>query len=77
MANAILGRVGRGLFALHSSRIATVLAWFTLVYSVIAVVLNLITRSSAERALWAPVPLVLLGLITFVMVATHRKRPDA
>ena len=77
MANAILGRVGRGLFALHSSRIATVLAWFTLVYSVIAVVLNLITRSSAERALWAPVSLVLLGLITFVMVATHPKRPDA
>jgi hypothetical protein len=71
MANAILGRVGRGPFGLRSSRIATVLAWFTLVYTVIAVVLNLITRSSAERALWAPVSIALLGLITLVMVATH------
>ena len=42
-----------------------------MVYAVIAVILNLITRSSAERALWAPVSLVLLGLITYVMVATH------
>ena len=45
--------------------------WFTMVYAVIAVILNVITRSSAERALWAPVSLVLLGLITYVMVATH------
>lgn len=71
MASAILGRVGRGPFGLRSSRIATVLAWLTTAYAVIAVVLNLITRSSAERALWAPVSIVLLGLITFVMVATH------
>ncbi len=71
MASAILGRVGRGQFGLRSSRIATVLAWLTTAYAVIAVVLNLITRSSAERALWAPVSIVLLGLITFVMVATH------
>ena len=77
MANAVLGRVGRGPFGVRSSRVATVLAWFTMVYAVVAVVLNLITRSSAERALWAPVSLVLLGLITFVMVATHPKRPDA
>ena len=71
MASAILGRVGRGPFGVRSARIATVLAWLTMVYALIAVVLNLITRSSAERALWAPVSIVLLGLITFVMVATH------
>lgn len=71
MANAILARVERGLLGGRSSRVATVLAWFTMVYAVIAVILNLITRSSAERALWAPVSLVLLGLITYVMVATH------
>ncbi len=71
MANAILARVGRGPFGVRSSRVATVLAWFTMVYAVIAVVLNVITRSSAERALWAPISLVLLGLITYVMVTTH------
>jgi len=74
MANAILGRVGRGPLGLRSSRVATVLAWFTMVYAVIAVVLNVITRSSAERALWAPVSIVLLGLITSVMVTTHHQR---
>ena len=71
MATAILARVGRGPLGVRSSRVATVLAWFTMVYAVIAVILNVITRSSAERALWAPVSLVLLGLITYVMVATH------
>ena len=75
MASAILGRVGRGPFGLRSSRIATVLAWFTTVYAVVAVVLNLITRSSAERALWAPASIVLLGLVTYVMAATHHNGP--
>jgi len=72
MASAILGRVGRGPFRRRSSRLITVLAWFTEVYAVVGVVLNLITRSDAERALWAPVSVVLLGLVTFVMVTTHR-----
>lgn len=35
--------------------------------------LNLITRSTAERTQWAPVSIVLLGLVAFVMVTTHRK----
>ena len=71
MANAVLARVGRGPLGVRPSRVAAVLAWFTMVYAVVAVILNLISRSSAERALWAPVSLVLLGLITYVMVATH------
>ena len=49
----------------HRPRLVHVLVRF------ISVILNLITRSRAERALWAPVSLVLLGLITYVMVATH------
>jgi hypothetical protein len=73
MAGAILGRVGRGPFRRRSSRLVTVLAWFTEVYAVVGVVLNLLTRSDAERALWAPVSIVLLGLVTVVMVTTHRK----
>ena len=71
MAAAILGRVGRGPLRRSHPRIATVLAWFTMVYAVVGVVLNLITPSAAERALWAPVSIVLLGLIAFVMVTTR------
>jgi hypothetical protein len=71
MAGAIVGRVGQGPFRPLSSRVKTVLAWFTTVYAVVGVVLNLITRSTAERNLWAPVSILLLGLITFVMVTSR------
>ncbi len=74
MAGAIVGRVGHGPFRLWPVRLRTPLAWATAVYSLIAVVLNLITRSAAERALWAPVSLVLLGLVTFVMATTSSRR---
>jgi hypothetical protein len=73
MAGAILGRVGRGPLGGHQGRSTTVLAWFTTAYAVVGVVLNLITPSAVERALWAPVSILLLGLIIFVMVTTHRK----
>jgi hypothetical protein len=73
MAGAILGRVGMGPLGRLPARVSTVLAWLTTVYAVVGVVLNLITRSAAERALWAPVSVVLLGLVVFVMVTTHHK----
>ena len=72
MAAAILSRVGHGPLRRLPARVTTVLAWFTTVYAGIAVVLNLITRSASERALWAPVSMVLLGLVVFVMVRTAR-----
>lgn len=71
MASAILGRVGHGPLR-YSPRVTNVLAWFTTVYAVVGVVLNLITRSAAERALWAPVSVVLLGLVALAMVTTNR-----
>ena len=73
MAAAILGRVGRGPLRRFPPGVTTVLAWFTMMYAVVGVVLNLITRSAAERALWAPVSTVLLGLVAVVMFTTHRK----
>ncbi|MGZ5416983.1 MAG: hypothetical protein ACXWDI_07370 [Nocardioides sp.] len=73
MAGAILSRVGQAPLGRLPARVATVLAWFTAIYAVVGVVLNLITRSAAERALWAPVSILLLGLVVFVMVTTHRK----
>jgi hypothetical protein len=74
VAGAIVGRVGRGPFRLLSLRLRTALAWTTTVYTLVAAVLNLITRSTAERALWAPVTLVLLGLVSFVMATTSSRR---
>jgi hypothetical protein len=71
MAVAVLGRVGEGPLTRLPARVTTVLAWLTTVYAVVAVVLNLVTRSTAERALWAPVSLVLLALVAYVMVRTR------
>jgi hypothetical protein len=72
MAGAILARAGEGPLRRLPPRVVTVLAWITTVYAVIAVVLNIITRSTAERAIWAPVSIVLLLLVVTVMVTTRR-----
>lgn len=72
VAGAVLGRVGRGPLGARPSRVATVLAWFSVAYAVVGTVLNLLTRSTSERALWAPVSAVLLALVAFVMLGTHR-----
>ena len=73
MAGAILARAGEGPLQRLPARVVTVLAWVATVYSAVAVVLNLITRSTAERALWAPVSIVLLLLVATVMVTTTRR----
>ena len=72
MAGAILARAGEGPLRRLPARVVTVLAWAAMVYAVIAVVLNIITRSTAERALWLPVPIVLLLFVATVMVTTRR-----
>ena len=74
MAGAILSRVGQGPLRRLPARVTTVLTWLMTAYAVVGVILNLITRSTAERAVWAPVSIVLLVLIAFVMVTTHRRR---
>jgi hypothetical protein len=71
MAGAILARAGEGPLQRLPARVVTGLAWVATVYALIAVVLNLITRSTAERALWAPVSIVLLLLVATVMVTTR------
>ena len=72
MAGAILARAGEGPLQRLPGRILTVLAWVATVYTAVAVVLNIITRSTAERAIWAPVSIVLLLLVATVMVTTRR-----
>ena len=72
MAGAILARAGEGPLRRIPARLVTVLAWVATVYAVVAVILNTITRSTAERALWLPVSIVLLLLVASVMVTTRR-----
>ncbi|MNJ49304.1 hypothetical protein D3C77_445270 [compost metagenome] len=49
------------------SSITKAAIWFVVAFSVIATVLNLITRSVWERRIWAPVSLLML--ITSIIVA--------
>ena len=73
MAGAILARAGDGPLRRLPPRVVTVLAWITTVVAVITVVPNIITRSTAERAIWAPISIVLLLLVITVMVTTRRR----
>ena len=59
MAGAVLARAREGPLRRLPARVVTVLAWVAMVYAAVAVVLNIITRSTAERTLWAPVSIVL------------------
>ena len=72
MAGAILARAGEGPLQRLPARLLTVLAWAATVYAVLAVIPNIITRSTAERALWSPVSIMLLLLVATVMVTTRR-----
>ncbi len=64
MANAILARVGRGPLGVRPSRVATVLAWFTIVYAAIAVILNAHHPQQCRTGAFGHCLTVLLGLIT-------------
>lgn len=66
MAGAILARAGEGPLRRLPVRVVTVLSWVALVYAAVSIVLNSIAKSTAERALWAPVSIVLFILVAIV-----------
>jgi hypothetical protein len=74
MAAAILARVHEGPLRNAPGRLVTALAWFTTVYSAVAVVLNLASQSSSERAVFAPIAIVLFVLVVITMVGSRRTR---
>jgi hypothetical protein len=74
MAAAILARVGEGPLKNAPGRLVTALAWFTTIYSAVAVVLNLATESSSERAVFAPTAILLFVLVVITMVGSRRAR---
>jgi hypothetical protein len=72
MAAAILARVREGPLKSAPGRLVTALAWFALIYSALAVVLNLATQSSSERAVFAPTAILLFVLVVTTMVGSRR-----
>jgi hypothetical protein len=72
MAAAILARAGEGPLENAPKRLVTALAWFTTIYSGLAVVLNLVTQSSSERAVFAPIAILLFVLVVTAMVGSRR-----
>jgi hypothetical protein len=53
-------------------RLVTALSWYTTIYSALAVVLNLATQSSSERAVFAPIAIPLFVLVVTTMVGSRR-----
>jgi hypothetical protein len=74
MAAAILARVREGPLNGAPGKLVTALAWFTTIYTAVAVVLNLATQSSSERAVFAPTAILLFVLVVTVMVGSRRAR---
>jgi hypothetical protein len=77
MAAAILARVREGPLERAPRRLVTTLSWFTTIYAAVAVVINLATQSSSERAVFAPTAILLLVLVVTAMVGSRRTgEPD-
>ena len=71
MAVAVLARVQEGPLKGAPGKLVTALAWFTTMYAAVSVVLNLASRSSSERAVFAPTAILLFVLVVTVMVCSR------
>jgi hypothetical protein len=66
MAAVVLARAG--LILPGWSRVSRWLVWFVVAFAVLSLILNLITPSADERAIWAPTAFLLLissGIVAF------------
>jgi len=72
-ALAILARVGWGPLRGAPRRLVSVLAWISVAYAVVAVVLNAATPSARERMVWVPVSVVLLVTQFTTVMGTRRR----
>jgi len=72
LAAAILARVREGPFKSAPRRLVAALSWFTTLYAALAVVLNLATQSSSERAVFAPTAILLFVLVLTTMIGSRR-----
>ena len=72
MALVVLSRAG--LILPGWSRAARWVIWFVVGFAVLSLVLNLITPSAQERAIWAPVALLLLVSSAIVAFSSPAKQ---
>lgn len=72
LAAVVLARAG--LVLPRWARPARWLAWVAVAFSALSLVLNLATPSAGERALWAPVSLLMLVSSTAVALGTSPRR---
>ncbi len=73
MTAVVVSRAGIALAGW--SRASRRLVWVVVALAALSVVLNLITPSAGERAIWAPVALVLLASSTVVASKRPARRP--
>ena len=74
MAAVILARAG--LILPRWSRASRWLAWVVVAFAAVSLVLNLITPSAGERAIWAPTALILL-ISSVIVVSSKSSEPSA
>ncbi|WP_210403839.1 hypothetical protein [Salinibacterium sp. UTAS2018] len=72
LAAAILARGEQGALRKAPHRLSAVFSWIATTYAGVGIVLNLITPSATERAIWAPVTMVLFAACLVTMLATRR-----
>ena len=73
-AMGLMARVGWGPLRRAPWRLVSLVGWASVVYAAIAVVLNTATPSARERAVWAPVSVVLLAAQLVVVVGSRRPK---
>ena len=65
-----------GLLWARWSRVSRWLVWWVVAFAAVSLVLNLITPSAGERAIWAPVLFLLLVSSLLVASSTSPTRPS-
>lgn len=73
MAAVVLARAG--LILPKWSRLSRWLVWFVVAFAALSLILNLITPSAGERAIWAPTALLLLVSSTIVAFSRSSEHP--
>ena len=73
MAAVVLARAG--LTLPRWSQVSRRLIWFVVAFAALSLVLNLITPSAGERAIWAPIAFLLLISSSIVAITNSSERP--
>ena len=72
LAGLVLARAG--LMLPRWSRAARWLIWFVVGFAALSLILNLITPSAGERAIWAPVAFLMLASSSIVAFTTSQEK---